>query len=149
MQIIQFDTYLNDAIINFGIVHQFSKLPPDTRKSIHIFDTHFYQQLIKSKLRNRNNLQGVRKWTKNTNLFEKQMVIFPVCFASHWFLIIVINPGVITVSLIKVNVLVKPFVFSFLMNVRIGRRKSPLQLYWTAWGQTRDSCKEHLGISFC
>ena len=40
----------------------------------------------------------VKGWTKNVNLFEKNMVIIPICEHSHWYLVIAIRPGLITVG---------------------------------------------------
>ena len=41
----------------------------------------------------------VARWTKSMNLFKKQLIVIPVCKASHWFTILVINPGLITVNI--------------------------------------------------
>ena len=39
------------------------------------------------------------RWTKSMDLFKKQLIVIPVCKASHWFTILVINPGLITVNI--------------------------------------------------
>jgi len=100
---LEYNTYLNDAIVNFAIVHIFANLDSQTREKIYIFDTHFYAKL--SSLPVSDNLTEaerkhlkVCRWTKKTNLFDKEMIIIPVCEGQHWFLILVINPGVITVT---------------------------------------------------
>ena len=40
----------------------------------------------------------VERWTKNVDLFSKDMVIFPICQESDWFLMIAVKPGFIQVS---------------------------------------------------
>merc|ERR1719234_2734440 len=37
----------------------------------------------------------VKGWTKNVELFSKDMIIIPICEHSHWYLVIVIKPGLI------------------------------------------------------
>jgi Ulp1 family protease len=40
----------------------------------------------------------VQKWTKNVDLFKKDMIIIPICEHSHWYLVIVIKPGLIQLA---------------------------------------------------
>ena len=58
----------------------------------------------------------VKGWTKNVNLFEKNMVIIPICEHSHWYLVIAIRPGLITVS--SVN-----YLKSFLVTISSDPRR--------------------------
>jgi Ulp1 family protease len=104
MQIFKYEKYLNDAIINFAIVHLFSKLEQKNKQQIHIFDNNFYESLTSVNNSNCDLTDSERKhmnvarWTKKTDLFKKQLIVIPVCKEKHWFLILVINPGVITVT---------------------------------------------------
>lgn len=65
------------------------------KQKVHVFDTHFYDQLTKECVYGKHN--NVARWTKNVDVFKKQLIVFPVCKHQHWFTILVINPGVITV----------------------------------------------------
>ena len=64
-------------------------------EKVHIFNTHFYDELSKNNVEH----QNVARWTKSMDLFKKQLIVLPVCKASHWLLILVINPGPITVNI--------------------------------------------------
>ena len=85
---------MNDAIVNFGIRHLFSNNYIQLGEKVHVFDTHFYDELSKNNVEHKN----VARWTKRLDPFNKQVIVIPVCKASHWFSILVINPGLITVS---------------------------------------------------
>ena len=37
----------------------------------------------------------VKGWSKKVDLFSKDMIIIPICENSHWYLVIVIKPGLI------------------------------------------------------
>lgn len=40
----------------------------------------------------RENYKQVKRWAKNTDLFEKDFVVFPINAFSHWFCVIIVNP---------------------------------------------------------
>jgi Ulp1 family protease len=86
---------LNDVIVNFGIRQLYSNIDMEIGEKVHIFDTHFYDELSKNNVEHKN----VARWTKSMDLFKKQLIVIPVCKASHWFTILVINPGLITVNI--------------------------------------------------
>ena len=76
-----------------------------------MFSSNFYSKLTRSPLRkhlkenkSEKNLSAEQKrylriecWTKNVDLFTKDVVIFPISQESHWFLIIAVKPGLIQV----------------------------------------------------
>ena len=37
------------------------------------------------------------KWTKNVDIFEKEILLIPICEAAHWYLLAVILPGLLLV----------------------------------------------------
>ena len=39
-----------------------------------------------------------RRWTKSVDIFQKKLVIIPVCTGTHWYLILAIRPGDILVG---------------------------------------------------
>ena len=91
----KYDTYLNDAIVNFSLSNILLKLDHVLKQKVHVFDTHFYDQLTKKNANGKHD--NVAKWTKDIDLFKKQLIVIPVCQNLHWFTILAINPGVITV----------------------------------------------------
>ena len=113
---LEHDTFLNDIIIDFYLTYLFHKfLNAEDRPTVHIFSTMFYKRLNSTpkkastvasyekdsslKPAEKRHMR-VKGWTKNVNLFEKNMVIIPICEHSHWYLIIAIRPGLITVGII-------------------------------------------------
>ena len=95
------------------VSHIFSSVDDALKEKIFIFDSHFYDKLILTNDKNPGRKHdNVARWTKKVDLFQKQMLVIPVCQHKHWFLILVINPGVITV-----NVLIP--LFFFLINFAI------------------------------
>ena len=96
---LEYDTFLNDIIIDFFLTYLFyEKLPEEDRSSVHIFSTMFYKRLTSSYKNDVTGLNSAEKkharvkaWTKNVNLFEKKILVFPICYQNHWFLIIAVR----------------------------------------------------------
>jgi len=112
---LQHDTFLNDIIIDFYLTYLFHKfLNEEDRPTVHMFSTMFYKRLNSTpkkastvasyekdsslKPAEKRHMR-VKGWTKNVNLFEKNMVIIPICEHSHWYLVIAIRPGLITIPM--------------------------------------------------
>ena len=84
----------------------------DSQQNVHIFPTTFYNRLLDRKktfalnlglnvsslTESEINYLGVQNWTKNTDLFQKQLLLIPICEANHWYLVAVIFPGLFYVS---------------------------------------------------
>merc|ERR1719282_437512 len=96
---LEHDTFLNDIIIDFyltWLIHE--KLPSEDRAGVHVFSTMFYKRLtLQHKTNEDSSLNSAEKkhsrvkgWTKNLNLFEKNLIIFPICEHSHWYLVIAV-----------------------------------------------------------
>jgi len=112
---LEYDTFLNDIIIDFYLTYLFHIiLSKDDKPTVHIFSTMFYKRLnstpkkastVASYEKDANLLPAqkrhlrVKGWTKNVNLFEKNMVIIPICEHSHWYLVIAIRPGLIKIPI--------------------------------------------------
>ena len=92
-------------------MNQFETLDNNLQEKLYIFPTTFYHRLcdtnrtIKagidiSKLKT-SDIQyiGVKNWTKNIDLFKKLMLLIPICENCHWYLIVVIFPGLLEVSM--------------------------------------------------
>jgi len=109
---LEHDTFLNDIIIDFYLTYLHENmLNKEDAPNVFIFSTMFYKRMLTQpstkKLKpdsfERNpNLTAAQKrhmrvkgWTKNVELFSKDMIIIPICEHSHWYLVIVIKPGLI------------------------------------------------------
>ena len=78
---------------NRYITHlQYTVLSPEDRDSVFIYPTMFYVSLSNEKLPARR----VARRPKAVNIFSKDILVFPICENSHWFLIVVVKPGLVT-----------------------------------------------------
>ena len=103
--------FLNDIMIDFYLTYlHYTSLSNEKRSLVHIFSTMFYKRLISTP--SQTNIQAipsyetdpntseaekrhcrVKGWTKNCDLFEKVLLVIPICENSHWYLVIVVRPG--------------------------------------------------------
>jgi len=107
------DTFLNDIIIDFYLTHlKHNILPSEDRGRVHIFSTMFYKALLRLPKKNAKKVASfetdpalstpekrhrrVAGWTKRMDLFTKDLLIFPICENSHWYLLLVVKPGLIS-----------------------------------------------------
>ena len=109
---LEHDVFLNDIIIDFYLtyLHE-NKLNKEDAPNVYIFSTMFYKRMLtqpSSKSLKPDSFEKnphlsaaqkrhmrVKGWTKNVELFSKDMIIIPICEHSHWYLVIVIKPGLI------------------------------------------------------
>lgn len=87
--------FLNDNIIDLYLKYMYNEIFSEKqRRSIHIFSSFFYNKLsasvMKSDVKSRLKLG---RWTRNLNIFEKQIVIVPINEHLHWSLAIITIPG--------------------------------------------------------
>jgi len=95
--------FLNDAIIDFYLTYLHHEvLNKVDRSCVYVFGTQFYQCITTSSKAEDKELSSeerrynrVKRWTKNVDLFSKDMVIFPICLEAHWFLIVAVKPGLV------------------------------------------------------
>ena len=96
-------TFLNDAIIDFYLLYLFrEKLSAKMKDEVFLFTSYFFKRLStepvvgsmmdimerESKLTlAQKRHHRVHTWTKKTKLTHQQLVIFPICKSSHWFLV--------------------------------------------------------------
>jgi Ulp1 family protease len=67
---LEFNTYLNDAIINFMIERRLAK-NPHAHAHAHVFNTFFWPMLC-------NSPQQAARWTKDIDIFDKTVLLIPV-----------------------------------------------------------------------
>ena len=113
LKTLEYETFLNDIVIDFYLTYlQHEMLPHDDRGGVHIFSTMFYLRLTSdTKPKKKGQIQDnseqkltaaerrhfkVKGWTKNVNIFDKDLIIIPICEHSHWFLIVVVKPGLVS-----------------------------------------------------
>ena len=108
---LKIDTFLNDIVIDFYLAWLHAKVLPAAEKAaVHIFSTMFYKRLtqVPDKISLMNSFEKdkslsqaqirhmrVKGWSKKVDVFSKDMIIIPICENSHWYLVIVIKPGLI------------------------------------------------------
>ena len=110
LKTLQYDTWLNDTIIDFYLNYlQQEILPQEDREGVYVFSSMFYIKLTGADLKGKSEAGGtqerltaserrhleVKTWTKTFDIFEKNLLIFPICKHSHWFLIVVVKPGLV------------------------------------------------------
>lgn len=77
--------FLNDTLIDFDIMRTISKLEPTSLSRIHTFNCFFYKRLISKK--------PVDRFTRNLDIFSKDLVFVPINEALHWYLGVIVNPA--------------------------------------------------------
>lgn len=106
---LQYSTFLNDIVIDFYLTYLYETyLTEEFKATVHIFSTMFYERLLRrgaGSFEEDKSLNSVQKrhqrvagWTKAVDLLEKDMIIFPICEHSHWYLVIAIKPRLVTKS---------------------------------------------------
>jgi len=102
-------TFLNDTMINFYLKYLHNEILAQSEQvNVHIFSTIFYMKLATDpvkggkmdELEKNWNMSMVEKrhnrvkgWTKNFDLFNKNLVIIPICELSHWYMVVLVRPG--------------------------------------------------------
>ncbi|KAH0335664.1 cysteine proteinase, partial [Aureobasidium melanogenum] len=82
---------LNDNIISFCL-REMQEKNPDLKGKAHIFNSFFYETLSTLPSRKRGfNYEGVKRWTRNIDLFSHSYVAVPINTQYHWFLVIICN----------------------------------------------------------
>lgn len=88
--------YLNDNLIDLKVKYLIDNLDEGKRRKVYAFSCLFYDKYCQaSKPHDSHAL--VARWTKNVDLFEKEVVLVPINLDMHWSLMVVLNPLLITV----------------------------------------------------
>lgn len=105
------ETDLNDTIISDYLkLFELVFLPTDHNK-IHFYSSYLVEKLItdyvkednvvgkdpaflnlKVKEKVRENYRGVKRWSRLTDIFEKEIIVIPVNAFQHWFCLLILNP---------------------------------------------------------
>eukprot|EP00457_Paulinella_chromatophora_P002038 gb/GEZN01002042.1/.p1 GENE.gb/GEZN01002042.1/~~gb/GEZN01002042.1/.p1 ORF type:complete len:771 (-),score=117.34 gb/GEZN01002042.1/:183-2495(-) len=82
--------YLNDSIINFYLKYIEKEKFCEEAKRCFFYNTFFFTRYITLKT---GAYEGVKKWTKGVNIFERDFLFIPINQYMHWSLVIVCFPG--------------------------------------------------------
>lgn len=95
---------LNDCVVDFHNQTQYNSLDPSMKENIVIFPSCFYTALTsepevgsdKEKRENKlpkgqQQYSRVSRWTKNMDLFNKTIIIFPIVEYDHWYAIVAVK----------------------------------------------------------
>ena len=83
------DECINDIIVNFYLTFfKNEKMKKQDQEKTHIFNSHFFQKLLKVKLNDADiaakitlaakRHKSIERWTKDVNIFEKDFIIIPI-----------------------------------------------------------------------
>jgi hypothetical protein len=82
---------LNDNIILFCL-REMQENNPELKGKAHIFNSFFYETLTSLPSKKKGfNYDGVKRWTRNIDLFSHPYVAVPINTQYHWFLVIICN----------------------------------------------------------
>lgn len=88
------DEFLNDEIINFHLAYvkgRLAKENPEFARKVHITNTYFFTAFSTKTETGKFSYEKVKKWTKNANLFQKDLIFIPINEKYHWFVAVVCN----------------------------------------------------------
>lgn len=105
------DGWINDELINFGILRLIEK-----RKEFFTFPSHFYNSLYqRDRSYSYEESQRVVKLRKyRIDIFQKDVLLIPINYAAHWSLVVVIRP----LLLVSFTSIVFPCMNTFVFQVR-------------------------------
>ncbi|ELU10988.1 hypothetical protein CAPTEDRAFT_224463 [Capitella teleta] len=75
--------WLNDEVINFYMNLLMDRGQMEGRPKVHAFNTFFYPKIMSS------GHNGVRRWTRQVDLFAMDFVLIPVHLGMHWCLAVI------------------------------------------------------------
>ncbi|XP_015726576.1 sentrin-specific protease 2 isoform X2 [Coturnix japonica] len=75
--------WLNDEVVNFYMNLLVERGKKDDYPTVYAFSTFFYPKLDSDGYR------AVRRWTRNVNLFNQDIILIPIHLRSHWTLVVV------------------------------------------------------------
>jgi Ulp1 family protease len=89
------DEFLNDSLVGLFLLyveHYLEHSKTENWKKTYFFNSYFYHRLTQTqKGRRAINYEGVEKWTRTIDLFNRDFVIVPVNENLHWYVAIICN----------------------------------------------------------
>ncbi|XP_068026772.1 sentrin-specific protease 2-like [Melanerpes formicivorus] len=75
--------WLNDEVINFYLQLVAERSRKAGYPSVHAFSTFFYPRLVSG------GYEGVRRWTRGLDIFQKDIILVPIHLGIHWALVVI------------------------------------------------------------
>ncbi|NWS78812.1 SENP2 protease, partial [Crotophaga sulcirostris] len=75
--------WLNDEVINFYMSLVAERGKEEDYPAVHAFNTFFYPRLISG------GYISVKRWTKGTDIFKKDLILVPIHRKQHWALVVI------------------------------------------------------------
>ncbi|NXN20329.1 SENP2 protease, partial [Indicator maculatus] len=75
--------WLNDEVINFYLQLVAERSRKAGYPSVHAFSTFFYPKLVSG------GHAAVRRWTKDMDIFQKDIILVPIHLGVHWALVVI------------------------------------------------------------
>ncbi|XP_062982946.1 sentrin-specific protease 7 isoform X2 [Elgaria multicarinata webbii] len=99
---LEYGEFLNDVIIDFYLKYLLlEKAPKELADRSHIFSSFFYKCLTRTEKNSEENPNlsiaerrhgRVKRWTRQTNIFNKDYIFVPVNEESHWYIAVICFP---------------------------------------------------------
>ncbi|KAF8995275.1 cysteine proteinase [Hymenopellis radicata] len=80
----------SDSLVMFGFLLALKRLQENNSTafaSVYVYSNFFYTRLKKD------GYAKIAKWTKSVDIFRKRCLMIPVNQSSHWFLVLILHPG--------------------------------------------------------
>lgn len=87
--------YLNDSLIDFKIRYLDMQEFPARRDTWYAYSTFFYSRLASRLNQFNQSYKTVERWTKNVDIFAKELLVVPINEGEHWSVIFVLRPGLL------------------------------------------------------
>ncbi|KAF3927222.1 hypothetical protein ABW20_dc0105970 [Dactylellina cionopaga] len=94
LRLLDADQFLNDEVLNFHLAiirERLLKDNPEFATKVHFFNTYLYDAFANQNDQGKFNYDKVKRWTKDVDIFAKELVFIPVNEKFHWFLAVVCN----------------------------------------------------------
>lgn len=78
--------FLNDSLIDFDLRYQYENLSDELRGRVLILSSFFFRRILDE------GAPGVRSWTEELKLFDKDYIFVPICEHLHWYLAVICHP---------------------------------------------------------
>ncbi|OAQ27071.1 cysteine proteinase [Linnemannia elongata AG-77] len=65
-------------------------------EQVYIFNTFFYQRLLSKPVKGAtSSYNSIKNWTAKVDIFSKKYIIVPIHENLHWYLVVIVNPGLL------------------------------------------------------
>ena len=83
--------FLNDNLIDFYLKYLQHEMDPEEAKRVYVCNTHFFTKLNETQQGQKINYEGVKRWTRDVDIFDREYVVVPINESAHWYVAIICN----------------------------------------------------------